>query len=559
MKLGKTIVLVTALIMSFACVRAEAPQTAADGGSMIIHGGTMYLGAEQTPESGKAILVRDGKIAAIDTLEALGASAPDARRIDASGRTVLPGLIDSHAHIDGLGIARAIVDLSGTASFAEVLERMEQRASTASASEWIQGRGWDQNDWEIKAFPTAADLDRRFADNPVWCERIDGHAGLANRAAMTLAGIDVSTPDPDGGKIVRDESGDPTGLFIDNAMNLVVRHIPAPSRETRKRRIAEALDYIASLGLTGVHEAGSDSPSELIEIYKELADEGAMPVRVYYMLPDNEPLLETWFSGKPLVGYESRLTIRSVKLYADGALGSRGAALLAPYDDDPQNEGLLLIVPERITDVAQRARTAGFQVGTHAIGDRGVRTVLDSYEAAGVTAEDRFRIEHFQIAALDDLERATSSGIIAAMQPTHATSDMPWAEDRLGSKRIEGAYAWRKVLDAGGRLAFGSDFPVESVNPFFGIYSAVTRQDHDGHPPGGWTPGEKLSLGEALRGFTIDSAFASFEETTLGTIEPGKAADLTIVDGNLPDMPEADLWKTSVAVTIVGGDVVFEK
>jgi predicted amidohydrolase YtcJ len=555
----RTIAAAALLTAALGCTAPEKPAADASGGVMIIQGGTMYLGADQAPVSGSAILVRDGRIAAIDTFDALQDQAPGARVIDAAGKTVLPGLIDSHAHIDGLAIALDIVDLVDTKSFDEILDRVAARAATAAPGEWILGRGWDQNDWETKEFPTAALVDARFPDNPVWLRRIDGHAALANSAAMKIAGIDASAPDPEGGKIVRDAAGNATGVFIDAAMGLVGNHIPAPSRELRKQRLTKAFAYIASQGLTGVHEAGSDSPVELIELYKELADEGALPVRVYYMLPDDEPLLQSWFASGPLVGYKGRLTVRSVKLYADGALGSRGAALLAPYADDPHNSGLMLISKERIVDVARRAKDAGFQVGTHAIGDRGVRTVVDAYQDAGVTAGDRFRVEHFQVASPDDFQRAASAGIIAAVQPTHATSDMPWAEQRVGAERIKGAYAWRRVLDAGGRLAFGSDFPVEQVNPFFGIHSAVTRQDHDGHPPGGWTPSEKLTLAETLRGFTIDGAFASFEETDLGTIEQGKAADLTIVDGNLPDMPEADLWKASVSMTIVGGEIAFER
>lgn len=547
------------LLLAFSgCTKIEAP-AADDGGSMIIHGGTMLLGESQSPETGRAVLVRNGRIAAIGTLDEMKGEAPDARIVDASGQTVLPGLIDSHAHIDGLGIALDVVDLVGTRSFNEVLDRVAEKSSNAAPGEWIQGRGWDQNDWEEKIFPTATALDARFPDNPVWLGRIDGHAALANGAAMKIAGIDASTPEPAGGRILKDASGAPTGVFVDDAMTLVQRTIPPPTREARKRRIANAVEYIASTGLTGVHEAGSVRPEELIEIYRELADEGALPIRVYYMLPDEAKVIESWLARGPLLGYGGRLTVRSIKLYADGALGSRGAALLAPYSDDPSNEGLMTISSERVVDVVMRARAAGFQVGTHAIGDRGVRTVLDAYEKAGVAAQDRFRVEHFQIAAIDDIPRAAEAGIIAAMQPTHATSDMPWAENRLGSERLAGAYAWRRVLDAGGHLALGSDFPVEDVNPFFGIYSAVTRQDHDGHPPGGWTPGQKLTLAEALRGFTIASAWASFEESDLGTIEAGKAADFTIIEGDLREMPESELWKATVAKTIVGGEIVYER
>src|SRR5205814_9775439 len=282
-----------------------------------------------------------------------------------------------------------------------------------------------------------------------------------------------------------------------------------------------------------------------------------LPIRIYQMVSDDAKMLDTWFRSGPLMAYGNRLTVRAVKLYADGALGSRGAALLAPYSDDPTNSGLLVSRPEHLLDVARRARAAGFQVNTHAIGDRGVRNVIDAYEGVGATAAERFRIEHVQVVAPSDFPRLARSGIIASMQPTHATSDMYWAEDRVGPERIKGAYAWRTVLDSGARLGRGSDFPVEAVNPFFGIYAAVTRQDQKGWPPGGWYPSQKLTLAEAIRGFTLDAAFAAFEEGSRGTIEAGKLADLTIVDGDLYTMPQSDLFKAKVRYTIVGGETVY--
>jgi predicted amidohydrolase YtcJ len=298
---------------------------------------------------------------------------------------------------------------------------------------------------------------------------------------------------------------------------------------------------------------------------RELIDEKRFPIRVYAMLGDNDALVNTWLNSGPLMDYGSapggaggRLTVRSIKLYADGALGSRGAALLAPYSDDPGNSGLMLARPEHLLDVAKRARAKGFQVNTHAIGDRGVRNVIDAYSEAGVTANDRYRVEHLQVISPPDIPRLVSHGIIASMQPTHATSDMLWAERRVGPERIKGAYAWRTVLTAGGRLALGSDFPVEDVNPFFGIYSAVTRQDHQGNPPGGWYPDQRLTLPEAIRGFTADAAYAAFEEGTRGTIEPGKLADFTVVEGDVYSVRASELWKTKVRMTVVGGEIVYE-
>jgi predicted amidohydrolase YtcJ len=320
--------------------------------------------------------------------------------------------------------------------------------------------------------------------------------------------------------------------------------------------VLAAANAIAANGLTEMHDAGITA--ETIAAVQELIDEKRFPIRVYAMLTDDDALLAQWFQSGPLLNYGDRLTIRAVKLYADGALGSRGAALLAPYSDDPGNSGLMVSTREHMQDVAGRGRAAGFQVNAHAIGDRGVRNVIDAYANAGVGAKDRFRIEHLQVIAPDDIPRLVQHGIIASMQPTHATSDMYWAEARLGAERAKGAYAWRTVLNAGGRLALGSDFPVEDVNPFFGLLAAVTRQDQKGWPTGGWHPSEKLTLAEAIRGFTSDAAYAAFEEKTRGTIEVGKLADFTIVDGDLFAAPTNDLHKTKVKYTIVNGEVVYD-
>ncbi len=353
---------------------------------------------------------------------------------------------------------------------------------------------------------------------------------------------------------MRDAAGNPTGVFVDEAMELIDSKVPPPSFELRKRRVLAAAQRIADNGLTEIHDAGADA--DTIRAVRELITEKRLPIRIYTMLTDDEKLLKEWFAKGPLFDDSHKLTVRSVKLYADGALGSRGAALLQPYSDDPANSGLLISKPEHMTDVAKRAIEAGFQVNTHAIGDRGVRNVIDSYEKAGAKQGNRFRIEHLQVVAPEDFGRIARLGLIASMQPTHATSDMPWAEARLGPARIRGAYAWRTVLDNGIRLALGSDFPVEDVNPFFGIYAAVTRQDQNGQPAGGWYPDQRLTLAEAIRGFTIDAAYAAFEEQSRGTIQVGKLADFTIVDGDFYSMAPSDLFKTKVRYVVVGGEIV---
>ena len=511
--------------------------------------------AHHTAQPGHAVLVRDGHVRKVGPADAIRAAHPNAEVVATSG-TILPGLTDAHAHLYELGLALDTVDLTGTTSFDDVLARVRVRAEAAPATEWLLGRGWDQNDWPVKEFPTAAALDAVISDRPVLLDRVDGHAVLANSAAMRVAGITAATPDPSGGRIVRDASGTPTGVFIDAAIGLVGQAVPAVSFEQRKRRVEAAARRIAENGLTEIHDAGADA--ETIRAVRELVDEKRFPIRVYVMLGDNAALLSDWFARGPLVDHGGRLTVRSVKLYADGALGSRGAALLEPYSDDPGNSGLMIGSAAHIEDVARRGRASGFQVNTHAIGDAGVRNAIAAYERAGVTAADRFRIEHLQVVAPSDFPRLARAGIIASMQPTHATSDMYWAEDRVGPQRVRGAYAWRTVLDSGGRLALGSDFPVEDVNPWLGISAAVTRQDRKGWPAGGWYSDQRLTLAEAIRGFTSDAAYAAFEERSRGTIEAGKLADFTIIEGDLASMPAASLDDVKVRYTVVGGEIVYD-
>jgi predicted amidohydrolase YtcJ len=551
------ICLAAALSFAAACTMpptSSPPASSAANGTLFV--GEVAAGPRQTPQKNWGVYVEGEHIAAVGPANELRTSHAEAQVIDVTGSTILPGLIDAHGHLYGLGLSLDTVNLVGAPAYEDVIVRVKARAARAAANEWVLGRGWDQNRWPGKQFPTAALLDAAVSDHPVWLRRIDGHAGIANSAAMRVAGVTAATPDPEGGRIVRDAAGNPTGVFIDGAQALIDSAVPRPSHELRKARLQASAQKIAENGLTEMHDAGAEA--ETIACVRELIDEGKFPIRVYMMLADNDGLERTWFAQKPLIGYGGRLTVRSVKLYADGALGSRGAALLEPYSDEPGNRGLHVTKVERMLEVTKKARAAGYQVNIHAIGDRGVADVIDTYEAADVQPPDRFRIEHFQVVAPNDFSRAARLGIIASMQPTHATSDMPWAADRLGPGRVKGAYAWRTVLDRGGRLALGSDFPVEDVNPFFGIYSAVTRQDQKGNPPGGWYPDQRLTLQEAIRGFTQDAAFAAFEESSRGTIEPGKLADLTIVQGDLFSTPASELFKTKVRATVVGGRIVYQ-
>jgi len=545
------------LFLAFtACQMPNANREVPAATEVIFAGGTVLAGPAQTPQANWSVVTANGLIVAVGPADAMRAAHPKARVVDVHGTTVMPGMTDAHGHLYGLGLSLDTVNVVGAPSFQDVIARVRERAQRAAPGDWILGRGWDQNRWADKQFPTAEPLDAAISDHPVWIRRVDGHAGVANSAAMRAAGVTAATPDPEGGRILRDSSGKPTGVFIDGAQQLIDSKVPPPSAQLRKARVLEAAQKIAENGLTEMHDAGAEQST--ITAIQQLIDEHKFPIRVYVMLTDDAALLDSWLTHKPLIGYGGRLTVRSVKMYADGALGSRGAAMLAPYSDDPTNTGLIVSKPEHMLAVARRARAAGYQVNTHAIGDRGVRNVIDAYEQAGATPADRFRVEHFQVVAPSDFPRLAQHGIIASMQPTHATSDMPWAEARVGPERIKGAYAWRTVLNSGARLALGSDFPVEFVNPFFGLYSAVTRQDQQGNPPGGWYPEQKLTLAEAIRGFTSGAAFAAFEEASRGTIEPGKLADLTIVEGDLYGTPASQLFATKVRYTVVGGEVVYQ-
>ncbi len=483
---------------------------------------------------------------------------PRTRVVDLAGRTVTPGLIDAHSHLLGLGRALAQVDLTAAPTYDEVVRRVREAAAKVAPGTWVYGRGWDQNLWPGQQFPSHEPLSAAVPNHPVLLERVDGHAALVNAQAMRILGLGTATKDPDGGRFLRDASGRPSGVMVDNAMN-VLGSLPAATREENERWLRAAAHHCLAVGLTTVTDMGADSGG--IEAYHALRRAGELPIRTAVFLIDSQPLLDEWFRRGPEIDPEARLVIRGVKLYADGALGSRGAALIEPYSDDPGNIGLLVTPGARMEDISRRALAAGFQVGIHAIGDRGSLVALDAMEKAlgGPRPEARFRLEHSQVVRVQDLERMARLGIIASMQPTHATSDMPWADERLGEERLERAYAWRKVLSDGGRLALGSDFPVESADPRLGLYAAVTRQDLKGNPPGGWLPGERLTREEALRGFTLDAAWSLFLENEVGSLEVGKRADLVVFARDIMSVPEAEIPRAEIDMTVVDGRVVHER
>jgi predicted amidohydrolase YtcJ len=503
----------------------------------------------------------DGRILALGTREGLRGRYPDAQRLDAGEATVIPGLIDAHGHVAGLGLTRMRADLVGTGSKDEVLQRLRAFAADLPEGAWLLGRGWDQNDWPERMFPTAADLDAAFPDRPVWLTRIDGHAGWANSAALAAVDRDLSGDwQPDGGQIVRDDRGRATGILVDAAMSLVDAAMPPMDAATVERALETGMQLAVRHGLTGVHDAGV-SLQEL-RAYQSLADRGAVPLRVHAMA-DGDGAALAWLCDNGLYAHPGgRLQMRAVKLYIDGALGSRGAALIEDYSDDVGNTGLLLTTPAQLADITTRAKHCGVQVATHAIGDRGNRLVLDTFaqvlgdDAAG---DHRWRVEHAQILTGADLPRFAQLGVVASMQPTHATSDMPWAGERVGPERIQWAYAWRKLRDAGARLALGSDFPVESVDPRLGLYAAATRTDAAGTPGGGWQPQEKLTAWEALRGFTTDAAWAGFAEDRVGSLEVGKRADFVLLAQDPLAIDPAGLDELEVLATYVDGEAVYRR
>lgn len=479
--------------------------------------------------------------------------------IDLKGAMVVPGLTDSHLHLAGVGRQRRILDLVGTRSIREIQERLKDYATRKRETSWLFGRGWDQNDWDNPVMPQAEDLDVIVSDRPVILSRIDGHALWVNHKALNLAGITTDTPDPEGGKILRDNQRRPTGILIDNAMDLINRALPVPTQEERKQDLLEGIKGALQVGLTEVHDAGI-GPIEW-EAYMSLGKSRNLAIRVYAMAEEKTKLSEMLLQNGPIDGlFDHHLTLRAIKAFADGALGSRGAALMEPYTDEPSNYGLLRFEPKAFKKFCKKVLQAGLQLNTHAIGDRANRMVLDAYEEAfhEVGCKDcRFRIEHAQVLSPQDIPRFRILGVIPSMQPTHATSDMYWAPRRLGDRRLTGAYAWKALVQEGNPLPGGSDAPVESLDPRLGLYAAVTRQDLKGWPEGGWLPHQRLTFVQALWMFTRWAAYAAYEENLRGSIRPGMLADFTIFSEDLFHLAPKEWLTVPVLYTIVGGKVVY--
>nr|WP_179952566.1 amidohydrolase [Ningiella ruwaisensis] len=514
------------------------------------------------------MLIKDDLIQAIGHDLKVGDKA---QQKDMKNAVMLPGIIDAHGHILGLGENLLLVDLRDSSSEEDAVAKIKAHVSGISSTtesppseknnenQWIIGRGWNQVLWPNKQFPSKASLDKAFPDTPVMLSRVDGHADWVNSKALEIAGITGNTPSPTGGEIVKDENGEPTGLLIDNASYLVAKHVPQASKENLLQQLNAASDHLLSLGITSAHDAGI---SETVrDLFIALAEQETLRFRIYAMLAATDPNIESMLQDGHYADKNGFLSIRSVKAYGDGALGSRGAALLAPYSDDPDNMGLLVTPEERLPMLFNTVIGANFQLNFHAIGDRANRLALEQFARSFKNFpenKERHRIEHAQVVAVEDIPLFKEYGVIPSMQPTHATSDMNMAEDRIGKTRLKGAYAWKTFLEQGSPIAFGSDFPVELANPFHGLHAAVTRQNADNEPEEGWIPEESVSVIEAFRGFTIDAAYAGFQENLIGSLEPGKKADFIVIDRDIFAIEPKEIRDTKVIQTWVNGNMMYQ-
>ncbi|MCV2884669.1 amidohydrolase [Aestuariibacter sp. AA17] len=530
----------------------------AHAASLVIHNANGYtIDQEGKLSSFSALAIKEGKVQAVGS-EALVTQYPKANKINAKGKTLLPGLIDAHGHLFGLGDNLLQIDVRGLSSAKATASAVANYVKKTPSEDWIVGRGWNQVLWPEKSFPNAKVLDELVPDRPIYLERVDGHAAWLNSKAMALANINAESVDPPGGSFIRDEHGNPTGVLIDNAMNSVLPLLPKADSAYIQKAIQHAGDHLLSLGVTSMHDAGIDYRQ--YHIYQDMAKQGTLPVRVYAMIAATDPKLDTMLNNGFVRSDNDQIWIRSVKAYGDGALGSRGAAMLSAYSDDTDNKGLLVTSEHALKPLFDTVIGKGFQLNYHAIGDRANRLALDQFKdtfarLGGKT--HRHRIEHAQVVQVGDIPRFADIGIIPSMQPTHATSDMNMAEDRVGKQRLKGAYAWKSFLKHGSIIALGSDFPVELANPFYGIHAAVTRQDRNDQPKQGWIPEEALTVEEAFTGFTYSAAYAAHQEAIVGRLIPGAYADFILIDQDIFAGPATSIWRTNVLETWLAGEKVY--
>ncbi len=537
----------------------------------IYFNGEIYTMNDNSPMV-EAVAVRADSILSVGSKEGIMKLKGDKTQLfDLKGKTMIPGLIEGHAHLYGIGNNLLEVDLGGTKSYEEAIERVAKKAKSTPKGEWVVATGWHHDKWItqptlVNGYPTNKLLSAAVPDHPVILVHASGHIIIINHKAMDIAGINSKTPQPDGGEIVLDKNGEPTGILNETAGDLVFKFLPEPTKDDVKETLILALEECYKNGITGFHDAGSGG--YMVNLYEEMASQNLIKLRLYVMLGGTQPeLLEYYFKkGIQENLYDNQLTIRSIKLMADGALGSRGAWLLEEYTDAPGEHGHNVTPLEDINKIVNKAYKNGFQVGIHAIGDRATHEVLDIYESTFKTEstnspkDARFRIEHAQHFDPADIVRVAELDVILAMQAIHMSSDRPWAIDRLGEKRItEGAYIWQTLLKSGAKIVNGTDAPVEPIDPMAGFYASVSRKTLKGMPDGGYEPLEKMTRNQALRSYTLDAAYAAFQENDKGSIEVGKWADFTILDKNIMTIPENQILETKVAMTVIGGEVVFDK
>ena len=560
MKLVSLLVLLISVVL-FPTVFAKV-----EPADLVLRNGNIYTVNDRQAHA-EAVAVKGDRIIFVgsnrDAQKYIGKST---RVVDLKGETVVPGMTDAHHHLEGVGFREMTLNLEGVNSLEEFLAKVKARVDQAKPGDWVTGRGWIETFWQPPVFPTRWDLDKVAPNNPVVLTRADGHGIVANSAALKVAGIDKNTPSPFGGEISKDkQSGEPNGMLLDAAQGLLRRYIPATTTADEERAIVLGVNRDVSLGWTQVQNPGGGYGD--IDLYKKLYTAGQIKLRIYKALSAPGVEAQRLFLDGPIIGaYDNRLTVRSIKLYADGSLGSRSAALLAPYSDKPDTSGFLTIKEETLQPVLQQALRTGIQVETHAIGDLGNRFIIDEYEKAMKAVpraewkikEPRWRVEHSQIVNPADIPRFAKLGVIPSMQASHAIGDLHFAPARLGIERLAGAYAWQSFVKSGSIIPGGSDAPVERGEPMIEFYAAVARKDLKGFSGEGWHPEEALTREQAIKMFTIWAAYAAFEEQLRGSIEVGKLADFTILSADIMKIPDAEILKTRCLMTIIGGEVVYE-
>ena len=537
-----------------------------DPADLIFTNANVYTGNEKQPQA-EAVAVKGDRIVFVGSnAEMKEYQGTNTRIIDLHGATVLPGMADAHHHLSGVGFREMTLNLEGITNLEDFLAKVKARVDQAKPGEWVTGRGWIETFWTPPVFPTRWDLDKIAPNNPVILERADGHGAVANSAALKIGGVDKNTPSPFGGEVSKDkQTGEPNGMLLDAAQRLVRNHEPPTSPADAERAVILGVKRDVELGWTQVQDPGGSYAE--VEIFKKLFSTGQIKLRIYKVLSAPGKEAQRLLSEGPIIGaYGNRLTVRSLKFYADGSLGSRSAALLEPYSDAPDTSGFLTVKEENLLPVLEEALRKGIQCETHAIGDRGNRFILDEYEKAlkavpvnqRKIADPRWRVEHSQIVNPLDIPRFKKLGIIPSMQPSHAIGDLHFAPARLGIKRLEGAYAWNSFIKSGVVVPGGSDAPVERGEPMIEFYAAVARKDLKGFSGEGWHPEEAVSRDQALKMFTIWAAYAAFEEKLRGSIEVGKLADLTVLSADIMKIPEMEILKTHCVMTVIGGEVVYE-